>query len=97
MVRTQLAMSLRSVVSQHLIPASTEGDRRVLAIEVLFNTLPVASAIRAGTIEAIDDAILTGRSEGMIPLDESLRQLVYTGRITTESARRYCNDARRFG
>jgi len=95
MVRTQLAMSLRSVVSQHLIPAQTEGDRRVLAIEVLFNTLPVASAIRAGKIEGIDDAILTGRSEGMIPLDESLRLLVHTRRITPESARRYSNDTRR--
>lgn len=96
-VRTQLAMSLRAVVSQHLIPATDADARRVLAIEAMFNALPVASAIRAGKIEAIDDAILTGRGEGMIPLDESLRQLVQAGRITLDTAHPYANDPRRFG
>ncbi|MCH7872484.1 MAG: Flp pilus assembly complex ATPase component TadA, partial [Planctomycetes bacterium] len=34
-IRTQLAMSLRSVVTQHLLPSASDGDKRVLALEVL--------------------------------------------------------------
>jgi twitching motility protein PilT len=96
-IRTQLAMSLRAVVSQHLAPAAEEGQPRALALEVMFNNLPVTSAIRSGNIEAIGDAILGGKADGMIALDESLRQLVQIGRITPETGRLYANDPRRFG
>ena len=96
-IRTQLAMSLRAVVSQHLVPPATEGQRRALAVEVMFNTLPVASAIRTGKIESIDDAILSGKTDGMISLDDSLKQHVQAGRITIERARRFANDPKRIG
>jgi len=95
-IRTQLAMSLRAVVSQHLLPASRAEQRRALAMELLYNTLPVASAIRAGRIESIDDAILTGRTDGMVALDDSLRVLVAAGDVTKETARRFANDPKRF-
>src|SRR5581483_1071344 len=45
-IRSQLAMSLRAVVSQRLLPGATRGAKRQLALEVLWNTHPVASAIR---------------------------------------------------
>jgi twitching motility protein PilT len=96
-IRTQLAMSLRAVLSQHLLPAARQGERRALALEVMFNNLPVASAIRSGRIESIDDAILGGKVDGMMSLDESLRQLVQIGRISQETGRRYANDPKRFG
>ncbi len=95
-LRTQLAMSLRAVVSQHLLPAAAAGQRRALAMELLYNTLPVASAIRTGRIESIDDAILTGRADGMLALDDSLRMLVASGAVTKETARRFANDPKRF-
>ncbi len=85
-IRSQLAMSLRAVISQHLVPCAQPGEKQALALEVLFNTLPVASAIRLGKIETIDNAIQTGRAEGMITLEESLRQLHMEGRITMETA-----------
>lgn len=91
-IRSQLSMSLRAVVSQHLLP-SIEGDKRELALEVMFNTIPIASAIRMGKIESIDTGILTGRADGMMPLDESVRQLWEQGRISREVANRFTGDA----
>jgi len=96
-IRTQLAMSLRAVISQHLLPAAEEGQPRALALEVMFNNLPVSSAIRSGKIEAISDAILGGKADGMIALDESLKQLTRIGGITPETGRQFANDPRRFG
>src|SRR3990172_7082807 len=45
-IRSQLAMGLRAVISQHLLPPTTPDAKRELALEVLFNNLPVSSAIR---------------------------------------------------
>ncbi len=87
-LRSQLAMSLRAVVSQHLLP-SEEGDKRELALEVMFNTNPIASAIRLGKIESIDTGIMTGRADGMVSLAESIRQLQDSGRISRETAARF--------
>ena len=87
-IRSQLAMALRAVVSQHLLP-SQFGDKRVLALEVLLNTAPVSAAIRLGKVESIDNTILTSRAEGMVPLSESLRQLVANGDVTREIAGRF--------
>ena len=59
------------------------------------SNLPVTSAIRFGKIEALSDAILAGKSEGMISLDDWLGKLVREERITAETARRLANNARR--
>jgi twitching motility protein PilT len=88
-IRSQLAMSLRSVVSQHLLPTAESDGKRALALEVLFNTLPVASGIRQGKVETIDNSIMTGKADGMISIDESLTLLTKAGRITPEIARRF--------
>ncbi len=91
-VRSQLSLSLRCVISQHLLPNAQENERRVLAMEVLVNNYPIASAIRSGKIEAIASALQTGRRDGMMTLDDSLRRLLHAGRITRETARRYASD-----
>ncbi len=88
-IRSQLALSLRAVVSQHLLPSATPGDRRVLAIEVLYNNSAIASAIRTGKIEMIANNIVTGRGEGMITLEDSLKRLVLAGKITSTTADRF--------
>ena len=85
-VRAQLAMSLRAVVSQRLLPDLERGAKRHLALEVLWNTYPIASAIRTGKVESIDNYLLTGRDEGMVSFDESVRQLLRAGKITREVA-----------
>ena len=64
-VRAQLAMSLRAVVTQRLLPGLERAARSgTWPLEVLWNTHPIANAIRTGKIESIDNYISTGREEG---------------------------------
>jgi twitching motility protein PilT len=90
-VRAQLAFSLRAVICQRLLP-SVAGGKRELALEILFNNSPIASAIRTGKDESIDRNILTSRAEGMLPLDESVRQLFVAGKISRETAEQFVSD-----
>jgi twitching motility protein PilT len=85
-IRSQLAMSLRAVLSQRLLPGPEHGTKRHLALEVLWNTNPVASALRTGKIESLDNVLLTGRESGMVSFDESVRKLLLAGKITKEVA-----------
>jgi twitching motility protein PilT len=91
-IRKQLAMSLRSVVTQHLLPSATAGEKRVLALEVLHVNSQVQAAIRAGKIETIESAIQTGKKTGMTTLDDDLQRLVREGKISAEIARRFAKD-----
>jgi twitching motility protein PilT len=94
-IRKQVAMSLRSVVCQHLLPSATEDEKRVLALEVLHVNQQVQVAIRNGKIEQIESALQTGRREGMMQFDDHLQSLVKDGRITADVARRHANDPER--
>jgi twitching motility protein PilT len=96
-VRAQLALSLRAVVSQYLLPSAREGEKRVLAMEILLNNTAIAGALRAGKIEAIDNIILTSRAEGMLTLDESIRQRLKEGSISRETAERFVSPGTRIG
>lgn len=95
-IRSQLSMSLRFVVAQHLLPAA-RGGRRVLAMEVLAANHAVKNAIRTGKIESLDSAIQSSRSDGMFPLDADLRRLAGLGAITLETARSVAADPTEFG
>lgn len=94
-IRSQLSMSLRAVVAQHLLP--TSAGRRILAMETLFATFPVRSAVRQGKIENLDTAIQSGRKDGMFSLDADLRRLVTAGMISMDVARTYAKDPAEFG
>jgi twitching motility protein PilT len=91
-IRSQLAMSLRSVVCQHLLPAADESEKRVLALEVLHVNQQAQVAIRTGKIETIESVIQTGKREGMMMLDDDLQRLVREGRVTADVARRCAKD-----
>jgi twitching motility protein PilT len=80
-VRYQLASSLRAVVAQRLLAGVERGTKRHLALEVMWNTNPIATAIRNSKLESIDNYLLTGREQGMLGFDESIRQLVAAGKI----------------
>ena len=92
-VRGQLSLSLRAVIAQHLLP-NVAGGKRVLALEIMFNNSPMASAIRFGKLESIDTNITTGRADGMISLDESVRRLLVADQIDLDTAERYVTDRR---
>ena len=94
-VRAQLSLSLRAVISQHLLPNVCPDEKRVLAMEVLLNNAPMAVAIRWGKIESIDNVILTSRAEGMVTLDESIKRLLKESWITRETAERFASPGTR--
>ncbi len=91
-VRTQLALSLRSVVSQHLLPSARPGEKRALALEVMHVNQPVKIAIRFGKIDSIESGIQTGKRDGMVTLDEDLQRLLDGGRISLETARKFAKE-----
>src|SRR5438105_11357603 len=91
-VRAQLALSLRAVVAQRLLPDVERGAKRHLALEVMWNTFPIASAIRTGKVESIDNYLLTSRDDGMLSFDESVRQLLRAAKITREVAEQNVRD-----
>lgn len=91
-VRSQLSLSLRYVVCQHLLPPAKDGDKRALAVESLIVNHAVRAAIRFGKVESIENAIQTGRKEGMTTLDESIAGLASAGRITWDTARHFAKD-----
>ncbi len=91
-IRTQLSLSLRFVIAQHLLPSRDPSKKRALALEVMTMNHAVRAAIRNGKIESLESAIQTGKKDGMIPLDESLESLALAGRITPETALRFAKD-----
>lgn len=93
-IRSQLAMSLRAIVSQRLLPSVNKTEKRHLALEVMWNTHPVASAIRQAKIESIDNCIQTGRDEGMWTCDESVRLLLRAGKISRAVAEQNVRDVK---
>jgi twitching motility protein PilT len=85
-IRSQLSLALRAIISQRLLPDVERGAKRHLALEVLWNTFPIANGIRQGKLENIDNYLITHRDEGMLSFDESVRQLLRAGKITQETA-----------
>jgi twitching motility protein PilT len=85
LVRHQLAMILRAVVSQQLIPKV--GGGQIAAREIMINNRAIANLIRQGQIEQIETAIQTGSSEGMITMNKAIDELHKAGLISATNAR----------
>ena len=84
-VRLQLAGALRAVVTQVLVPA-VRAPERAVAYEKMLVTPAVAAQIREGRGHQIATAITTGRSEGMVSLEQSLAALVRARKVSQEAA-----------
>ncbi len=92
-VLIQLSAVLRGVVAQQLIP--TPDGKRVAAREILVNNTAVANLIRENNIAQIQSAIQTGAKDGMISMENSLKQLVKEGLVDKETAERRMGRQRR--
>jgi twitching motility protein PilT len=86
-IKTQLASSLKGIISQRLLPQINGG--RIPAVEVLLGTPAIASTIREGKTHLIDSIIQTSQDAGMISLESSLASLVLAGSISLEMAKSY--------
>jgi Tfp pilus assembly pilus retraction ATPase PilT len=91
-VRNQLALQLRALLAQRLVPTA-DGKGRVPAIEVMFNTPAVASLIRDNQIKLIANAIAGGKEEGMQTFNMSLVDLVNKKLITLDDAEHSSDNA----
>lgn len=86
-IKSQLASSLKGIVSQRLVPMINGG--RIPAVEILVGTSAIASNIREGKTHLIDSVIQTSAEVGMMTLETSLSALVMSGSISLELARNY--------
>lgn len=84
-IRQMVSESLRGILSQQLIPR-VDGQARVLAQEILVNTPAVAASIRDGKTFMIPGIMQTGRSVGMILMDDVLCDLHAKGMIDQDQA-----------
>ena len=84
-VYTQLSMVLSGIISQALL-LTADQSRRALACEVLHVNNAIGNLIRERQLQQIYSVIQTGKSEGMMTMNESLRRLVAEGKIDQDVA-----------
>lgn len=89
-IRIQLSTVLHTVVSQQLLPDKNGG--LVPAYEVMHMNSAIRNLIRDSKNHQIDNAIATGRTEGMISMDQSILDLYHAGFITQETALSYADN-----
>ncbi|HDS09897.1 MAG TPA: PilT/PilU family type 4a pilus ATPase [Firmicutes bacterium] len=84
-VRVQLALTLRGVISQRLLP-QIEEKKQVLVYEILKNNNAVKNCIRENKIQSIFNVIQTNYNEGMILMDSVIKDLYTEGMISYDVA-----------
>ncbi len=88
-VRLVLSATLVGVISQVLLPCRSGG--RVAAREILVATDGVRSLIREGKTSQMLSLQQTGKSVGMLTLEQALAELVIDEKIDMEAAREKAN------
>ncbi len=86
-IYSQIALVLVGVISQQLI-ITRDGRRRVLAHETLNVNNAIRNLIREMQIQQVYSVIQTGRREGMVTMNDSLRSLVEGGWVDPAMALR---------
>ncbi len=88
-IRQQLSLALVAIVTQQLVPAADSAGRYP-AVEIQLATTAIRNLIRTGQDHQIRSHISTGRAEGMMTMEQSLAELVGSGRILRDSAFSHC-------
>ncbi|PIS29369.1 type IV pili twitching motility protein PilT [Candidatus Saganbacteria bacterium CG08_land_8_20_14_0_20_45_16] len=84
-IRSMLSLTLQGIVSQQLIPKK-ENQGLALAMEILVTTPAIRNIIRKGSSQEIYSMIELGAQQGMIPMDNSIRDLARKGIISKDEA-----------
>jgi twitching motility protein PilT len=92
-IRSSLAIGLRAVMAQRLIPSVKPGVQRVPATEVLLNTVTVADRIRDGHDEDLPAIMAGSTEEGMHDFTNSIAKLIEGEWIDLRTAERYAPNA----
>jgi twitching motility protein PilU len=88
----QLALNLRGIVSQRLVP-DARGVGRVVAIEIMLNTPRIADLVAKGEIAALKSALEQNVLDGSQSFDQALYQLYRARRITLDEALKQADSA----
>jgi twitching motility protein PilU len=91
-LHAQLALNLRGIVSQRLVPRA-DGRGRVAAIEIMVNTPRIADLVAKGEIDALKGAIEQNVLDGSQSFDQALYALYRSGAITLDEALRQADSA----
>jgi twitching motility protein PilU len=91
-IYAQLALNVRGIVSQRLVPKAS-GQGRVAAIEVMLNSPRIADLMSKGEIAAMKAAIEANSQDGSQSFDQALFSLYSTGAITHDEALRQADSA----
>lgn len=83
-IRVMLSESLKGVIAQTLLPK--KGGGRVAALEVLIVTPAISNLIREGKTFQIPSAMQTGKTLGMVMLNDALFELVKKGLVEPRDA-----------
>jgi twitching motility protein PilT len=86
LVRQALAIAIRAIISQVLLPSIKEEVDRVPAVEVLLGTASVRKLISEGRETDLPSVIRASQREGMLDLTENLCKLVQEGWIDPKDA-----------
>ena len=93
-VANQISLGLSHIISQKLVPRA-DGQGRVVAMEILNNTLATANLIRHMKVEQIYSQLQTKvrdfPNERMITMEACLAKLVAEGMVTEEEASKWAN------
>ncbi len=84
-IKVQLASVIQGVISQQLLP-NKSGHGRVPACEIMVANTGIRNMIRESKSHQIQNAIVTGLGQGMITMDNSLKNLYQRGIISREAA-----------
>jgi twitching motility protein PilT len=93
-VRASIAGALRAIIAQRLVPAKQGGV--MAAIELVTGVLPLATLIRDDKLYQLPSLMQRGRAFGMIRFDESLAELVKSGKVTEEAALPFAENKKLF-
>ncbi|MCL2002835.1 MAG: type IV pilus twitching motility protein PilT [Oscillospiraceae bacterium] len=94
-IRTQLASTLKGVITQTLLPKA-EGNGRAAAFEIMLGTDAVLNLIRENKCHQLDSTIQTSARQGMVLLDSYLAMLVQRGVVRREDAMEKASDKAEF-
>lgn len=83
-VQKQLALNLKAVICQRLVPGIRGG--RFAATEILIDTPRIRDLLAKGELGSIREAVAAENQEGMHDFDRALYKLCKQGKITQEDA-----------
>ena len=83
-IRRQIAVNLRAIICQRLVPAANGGV--VPAVEIMINTPIVRKLIEENRLDKLSAAIETGTEDGMQTFNQALLKLAKSKLITEAEA-----------